>query len=105
MATKTLTIPELLALAKASAPGLRAAGVLELEGSGIRLILAPAEPQPDPAGFVRPEQKKGSKRKGEPAVDPSNALYDLDSYGLPPGSKLPGFDPPNHADEDEHGRD
>jgi hypothetical protein len=69
------------------AESLRKAGVRRIQFEGCEVKLAPPEP---PATIVVESR----------AVDEPEALNDAFTYGLPPGSALPGFRrPPRSSDE------
>lgn len=65
----------------ARAPAMRAAGILTIALGDVSLTLAESQPEAAP-----------SKQKDDPV--PRNVFEDPTAYGLPPGSKVPGFEPP-----------
>lgn len=76
------TPAELLDLIADRAPALRRAGVTELELDGFSIKLAPHEPEQI--------QHEATESEQSPAR-PQSLLDDPESYGLPPGSQVPGF--------------
>lgn len=62
-----------------AAPGLRQAGVTEIQLEGLAVKLAPHVDE----SVVAHQQA--------PAPAPLSLLDDPESYGLPPGSPVPGF--------------
>lgn len=70
-------LAEVLALLVERAPALREAGVLELEHGSLKVRLAP---HVDTSVSADP----GPREELPPLEDP-------ESYGLPPGSPVPGF--------------
>ena len=79
--------PSWLTLIEERAPRLRAAGVLTLQIDGCTLTLD-ALPPTDPTPAVAMPDKGYT----EFTRDDSDPLNDPALYGLPPGSRVPGFD-------------
>lgn len=69
---------KLLELILGRAVELRQAGVLELDLAGMRVRFSPAEPKADADDQTKP-------------AEPVLTQDDPATYGLPPGSPVPGF--------------
>jgi len=76
---------DLLTLIAQKAPELRKAGVkaITLDGEGFRVELAP-----------HVEETTQQAAKQEEVVEPPDPWNDPQTYGLPPGAKVPGFNRP-----------
>jgi hypothetical protein len=77
-----MTADEFLTSLLERAPAMRSAGILEFACDGFHVKLAPADEKPGemvPLGKVVDEA-------------PVSAADDPLTYGLPPGSKVPGFE-------------
>ena len=90
-----MTPPELLDALLERAERLRAAGVVRVEMDGLSFQLA-ATPAPTyvltSKDEERPLDDDGSPSDLDPELDPA-------TYGLPPGSPIPGFRRPSRDDE------
>lgn len=80
---------ELLDLIAQKAPELRKAGVraVTLDGDGFRVELERHVDEPAPA-----------PAKQDEVVEPADPWNDPATYGLPPGSKVPGFTRPQRKE-------